>query len=176
MRLSLFLSYTASILFVPGGRPNQKFWIRAGLRDTKDPSRLVLQNCAPIFLEKSVDFTLFSKLFFKPHDCFCSDFCQVNSEDNKPPTFKKEDLSPDICHSIKTSLTALVERGVRPGNEIFVVVDFTGCSLIKRPLEGAKVHTWSQQSLIRRLLFAFSGLQIPLSHSLSLVYCGWLGC
>lgn len=49
--LSLFLSYTASILFVPGGRPIQKFLIWAALRDTKDPSRLVLQKCAP-FPEK----------------------------------------------------------------------------------------------------------------------------
>lgn len=47
MLLSLLLSYTASTLFVPGGRPIQKFLIRAGLRDTKDPSRLVLQKCAP---------------------------------------------------------------------------------------------------------------------------------
>lgn len=64
MRLSLFLSYTASIFSVPGGRPNQKFWILAGLRDTKDPSRLVLQKCAPFFffLETSV----MSELFFKP--------------------------------------------------------------------------------------------------------------
>lgn len=48
MWLSLFLSYTASILFVSAGRPIQKFWIQAGLLDTKDPSLLVLQNCAPL--------------------------------------------------------------------------------------------------------------------------------
>lgn len=48
MRLSLFLSYTASILFDSGGRPIQKFWIRAGLWDTNEPSLLVLQNCAPL--------------------------------------------------------------------------------------------------------------------------------
>lgn len=51
--LSLFLSYTASILFVPGGSPLQKFLIWAGLRDSKDPSRAVLQKCAP-FREKRV--------------------------------------------------------------------------------------------------------------------------
>lgn len=28
-------------------------------------------------------------------------------------TFEKEDLSPDICHCVKTSLTALVDRGIR---------------------------------------------------------------
>lgn len=28
-------------------------------------------------------------------------------------TFEKEDLSPDICHCVKTSLTALVDRRIR---------------------------------------------------------------
>lgn len=155
IRLSLFLSYTASILFVPCGSPIQKFLIWAGLRDTKDPSRLVLQNCAP-FQKKRMNIycsvTVYSdtvqmscsitKSMFKPkipasfqnlfvpwtvrtinktleilkYIFILRNFCFVHPW-RFLLTFKKKDLSPDICHRVKASLTALVERGVRTGKD-----------------------------------------------------------
>lgn len=138
MRLSLFLSYTASILFVPGGSPIQKFLIWAGLRDTKDPSRLVLQKCAPFQIKKNDIYCSVT---------VCSDTVQMLSSITKSMfrtvymtleilkyifitwnssfvypcpfllTFKKKDLSPDICHSVKASLTTFLEWGVRSGKD-----------------------------------------------------------
>lgn len=52
-------------------------------------------------------------------------------------TFKEEDFSPNICDSVKASLTALIEWGVRPGTERFPK-SFKGCSSVGKPLECAK--------------------------------------
>lgn len=126
MWLSLFLSYTASILFVSGGRPIQKFWIRAGLLDTNDPSLLILQNCAPL-AEKGTQvcyqcrFGRYCQLqpwsaFFVLWKLSCVHYWQF------PLTFKEENFSPDIRYSVKASLTAFVKWGVRPGTERFPVI------------------------------------------------------
>lgn len=52
-------------------------------------------------------------------------------------TFKEEDFSPNICDSVKASLTALIEWGVRPGTERFPK-SFKGCSSVSKPLGCAK--------------------------------------
>lgn len=157
MWLSLFLSYTASILFVSGGRPIQKFFILAGLRDTRDPSRFVLQKCSPVFQEREYWTIHLVDVFCMNHVSehilpslnlgfkFSSDFTKYGHPTHtvgqkqdfgvfsvaawflKPTrktqevplrigvnaTFKKEDLSSDICHGVKASLTALLEWGIR---------------------------------------------------------------
>ena len=47
MLLSLFLSYTASMLLASSGRPIQKFLMSAGFSETSEPSRDVLQKYRP---------------------------------------------------------------------------------------------------------------------------------
>lgn len=122
MWLSHFLSYTASILFVSGGRPIQKFRIWAGLLDTNDPSLLVLQNCAPFFSRKGHR-NVSSGSSVLSITAIGGIVCDVKALLCALPaltlTFKEEDFSPNICDSVKASLTALIEWGVRPGTERF---------------------------------------------------------
>ena len=47
MLLSLFLSYTASILLASAGKPIQKFLMSAGFSEINEPSRDVLQKYRP---------------------------------------------------------------------------------------------------------------------------------
>lgn len=58
-----------------------------------------------------------------------------------PLTFEEEDLSSDVCYSVKTSLTAIIKWGIQPGTEQFVN-NFKGCNSVSTPLRVATTRPW----------------------------------